>query len=280
RESYRRQWRETLREEVRQSLPDALVASAVTNDIETVYEEKRKLHSHYPPFERFLELRDAYERSKAENDKAIFYAALGEPTETDEATLRRDFELAKQEELWAKWWKTPFAQEIRGNLDKLLHQLLADVAGNAQGAVSSILNVPVQLSLSLLLSFFITFDIPRLRRGVQKLKKSRVKHIYAEIAPGLISFGHLIGRAFQAQGVIAIFNTLLTFLAIRFLGIDNEVFLCAIVFICSFIPVLGVVLSSVPIAIMAIIQPGGSFLLAVEITVAIIIIHFIETSIL
>ena len=54
-----------------------------------------------------------------------------------------------------------------------------------------------------------------------------------EIAPGLINFGRLIGRAFLAQGVIALFNTLLTFLAIKALGIQNEYFLCTVVFLCS-----------------------------------------------
>jgi predicted PurR-regulated permease PerM len=89
-----------------------------------------------------------------------------------------------------------------------------------------------------------------------------------------------MGRAFQAQGVIALVNTLLTFGIIRFLGIQNEAFLCAIVFVCSFIPILGTVFSSVPIAVMAIIQEGGGVMLAVWAVIGILIVHFIETSIL
>jgi len=52
------------------------------------------------------------------------------------------------------------------------------------------------------------------------------------------------------------------------------------VFVCSFIPVLGVVLSSVPISVMAIVQPDGTVLMAVYIILAVLVIHFIETSIL
>jgi predicted PurR-regulated permease PerM len=134
--------------------------------------------------------------------------------------------------------------------------------------------------LSLLLSFFITIDIHRIRGGVLRLRQSRMRDFYDEIAPGLYTFGRLIGRAFQAQGVIAFFNTFLTFLALNFLQIKNEVFLCAIVFVCSFIPVLGVVLSSIPIAVMAIVQPGGTVFLGLKAIGAILVIHFIETSIL
>ena len=112
------------------------------------------------------------------------------------------------------------------------------------------------------------------------LETSRIRDFYLEIAPSLASFGQLMGRAFQAQGVIALFNTLLTFILIKVLGVQNEIVLCSIVFICSFIPVLGVVLSSAPIAILAILQPGGDFKLALLAIAGILAIHFIETSIL
>jgi predicted PurR-regulated permease PerM len=58
------------------------------------------------------------------------------------------------------------------------------------------------------------------------------------------------------------------------------VFLCAIVFVCSFIPVLGVVLSSIPIAIVALVQRDGSMFLALQAIAGILVIHFIETSLL
>jgi hypothetical protein len=42
--------------------------------------------------------------------------------------------------------------------------------------------------------------LPRLRRGVHRLEQSRLRDLYHEIAPGMITFGRLIGRSFQAQG--------------------------------------------------------------------------------
>jgi predicted PurR-regulated permease PerM len=173
------------------------------------------------------------------------------------------------------------------NVKKRLAEWVPEFTKWLTGIGVGIFQFMVQFALSLLLSFFITFDMPRLRRGVRRLETSRISDFYLEIAPGLINFGRLIGRAFQAQGVIALCNTILTLLILKLpaiLGtgpaIQNEVFLCAIVFLCSFIPVLGVVFSSVPIAVMAIIQPEGSFLLAIYAIIGILAVHFIETSIL
>ncbi|MGH7378555.1 MAG: AI-2E family transporter, partial [Candidatus Methylomirabilales bacterium] len=166
------------------------------------------------------------------------------------------------------------------NIKKFIGGWLPDFTQWIASVGVGIFQLTVQFGLSLLLSFFITFDLPRLRRGLQRLETSRISDFYQEIAPGLASFGKLIGRAFQAQGVIALCNTLLTFAAIKMLGIQQEVVLSAVVFICSFIPVVGVVISSVPIAVIAIIQPEGNFWLAIYAVLAILAIHFIETSIL
>lgn len=117
-----------------------------------------------------------------------------------------------------------------------------------------------------------------MKKGLELLQRSRARNFYDEISPSLAAFGGLIGRAFQAQGVIALCNTLLTFALIKVLSIPNETFLCAIVFICSFIPVLGVVLSTVPVALVALIYVDAERMaLAV---LGILAIHFIETSIL
>jgi predicted PurR-regulated permease PerM len=114
---------------------------------------------------------------------------------------------------------------------------------------------------------------------VSKLDKSRIKEFYREVAPGLASFGWLMGRAFQAQAIIAAVNTGLTFSALHLLDIPHRTFLCSIVFLCSFIPVVGVVISSIPITVVALQLPGG-IVLALEMVGCILIIHFIETTLL
>ncbi len=136
----------------------------------------------------------------------------------------------------------------------------------------------IWFALALLISFFITLDLPRIKRGLRRLESSRVRHLYLEIAPSVIAFGGIIGRAFQAQAVIAVCNTVLTFGLIKALDIQYELFLCTIVFICSFIPVLGVIFSTVPIALIGLLSHGlGTALMAI---LGVMLVHFIETSIL
>ncbi len=147
-------------------------------------------------------------------------------------------------------------------------EFMATVGGSIIGITSSIL-------LSLLFSFLIVLDLPKLSKGVQGLAKTKLGFIYEEAGETISSFGLVLGRALEAQLFIALLNTILTSIGLYFLGItSNLVFLALIVFLCSFIPVAGVFLSSTPICLEALSQEGLQLmLLALGL---ILIIHFIE----
>jgi predicted PurR-regulated permease PerM len=70
------------------------------------------------------------------------------------------------------------------------------------------------------------------------------------------------------------------FVALTWLGVEHAMLFSAIVFVCCFIPVVGVVLSGVPIVGMALLQPGGSLWLAVKVIGAILATHLIEVTII
>ncbi|MGQ9590669.1 MAG: AI-2E family transporter [Planctomycetota bacterium] len=234
-----------------------------------------------PPYtyEKYVALSRAYPQGKEAFVAALRESDAGAPEE-GAPREHEAFEYAKQKELAMRFMAREDVQEIVRNLNPYAQEGVKKFADGLRSGVAYLVTIPFQLALSLLLSFFITMDMPRIKAGVRRLKTSRMRDFYEEIAPGLYTFGRLIGRAFQAQGVIAFFNTVFTFLAIQYIGIQNEVFLCAIVFVCSFIPVFGVVMSSVPIAVMAVIQPDGSVYKALAVIAAILVIHFFETSVL
>jgi predicted PurR-regulated permease PerM len=128
--------------------------------------------------------------------------------------------------------------------------------------------------LSLLFSFLIVMDLPKLTRQVQGLANTKIGFIYSEVAENIRDFGKVVGRALEAQLFIAVTNTVLTGIGIYFMGLPPLAFLCTIVFFCSFIPVAGVFISSVPICLVALQQSGISLML---IAIALIlVIHFIE----
>jgi len=140
------------------------------------------------------------------------------------------------------------------------------------------LNFSFAVLLAVMFSFFIVFDIPTLKHRLSELEDSRIRDFYLEIAPSLASFSTVMGRSIQAQAMIAIVNTILTGLGIYLLQLPNRALLTGIVFVCSFVPVLGVIISTIPIGIVALAKGGPGMLLVV--IVLIIAIHVIETYLL
>lgn len=115
-----------------------------------------------------------------------------------------------------------------------------------------LLSIGSAFMLALLLSFLIVYDLPRLTRSVHGLQHTKLRFVYHEIANDILGFSRILGQALEAQLFIAIINTLLTAVGIGFLGLtENLAFLSVTVFICSFVPVVGVFISSIPICLVA-----------------------------
>lgn len=144
---------------------------------------------------------------------------------------------------------------------------------------STLLAIASQFLLSLLFSFLIVYDLPNLKRGLKSLRNTKLKYVYEEVGESLVAFGLTMGRAFEAQIAIAIVNTVLTAIGIWFIHIRSELaFISLIVFFCSFVPIAGVFISSIPICLIAL-QQGGvpKVLLAI---LLITLIHTLEAYVL
>jgi predicted PurR-regulated permease PerM len=132
--------------------------------------------------------------------------------------------------------------------------------------------------LALLFSFLILIDLNRIKAGISRLRNSRVGDFYEEAAPPIARFGILLGRAIEAQAAIAVVNTVLTLVGLLLLDIPLVAMLSVIVFVCSFVPVLGVFISTTPIVLVAL-NTGGPALSLAAIAL-VIVIHAIEAYIL
>jgi predicted PurR-regulated permease PerM len=85
---------------------------------------------------------------------------------------------------------------------------------------------------------------------------------------------------FRLQGVVSLIDATLIFVALSLLGVENPLLLSVVVFVFSFVPVIGVIISAVPIAIMALVQTNGSFGLALWALGAVLLVHLIEATVL
>jgi len=131
------------------------------------------------------------------------------------------------------------------------------------------------LATATLFSFLLVWDLPKFASSLARLGSSHlpwVRFSYAEIAPRVRSFAKLLGTNFEIQGIIAFVNTVLTTIGLISLKASGIAFLALLTFICSFIPVLGVVVATIPALFLC---PTPALLLGV-----ITFIHLAEAYIL
>ena len=155
---------------------------------------------------------------------------------------------------------------------KLVLDQLTTISRQAVGLLSTFM-------LAVLFSFLIVLDMPRLASSIRDLRETRLRFVYDEVIDNIYEFGKVLGHTMQAQFYIACVNTLLTAIGLLVLGMGQHVaFLSVIVFLCSFIPVAGVFISSVPICLLAL-NEGGVHLMFLGILM-ITFIHMVEGYIL
>jgi predicted PurR-regulated permease PerM len=148
----------------------------------------------------------------------------------------------------------------------------------APTVITMLYRVTATMVLALLFSFLILIDLERIKRTIEGLRNSRVGDFYVEAAEPIARFGILLGRAIEAQAAIAFLNTVLTLIGLLILGIPLVAMLSVIVFASSFLPVIGVFISTTPIMLVALNAGGlGLSLAAVGLVV---VIHVIEAYLL
>lgn len=151
-----------------------------------------------------------------------------------------------------------------------------DTLGNIGARIASATSA---FLLALLFSFLIVLDLSNLLASVRDLQTTKLRFIYQSVAENIHEFSQVLGKALEAQLIIAIINSMLTAVGISLLGLGQHLaFLTVIVFFCSFFPVIGVFISSMPICLVAL-QASGLQTMLLSI-VLITVIHLIEGYIL
>ena len=167
--------------------------------------------------------------------------------------------------------------------DKLLVNALTSaqfdrLRSHAPSLIKLLYAATATVMLAMLFSYLILIDYARLRVQVKDLKLSRLKDFYAEAAKPVVRFAVLVGRAIEAQAVIACINTALTLGGMLLIGLPSIAMLSLIVFVCSFIPVLGAFVSTTPMVLVAL--NAGGLQMSLWVVVLVIVIHLVEAYLL
>ncbi|MFJ8066073.1 AI-2E family transporter [Psychrobacillus sp. NPDC096426] len=136
----------------------------------------------------------------------------------------------------------------------------------------------IQVMIALILSLFFLLEKPRLKEFTSKFKYSKIAPFYYEVEYFASKFTRTFGKVIEAQFIIAIVNTILTVIALSILGFPQIFGLAILIFFLGLIPVAGVIISLIPLVLIAF--TIGGVLKVAYVVVAILIIHAIEAYIL
>jgi predicted PurR-regulated permease PerM len=143
---------------------------------------------------------------------------------------------------------------------------------------TDISKIGLQILLALLMSLFFLLEKPRLIDFTRKFRKSKVASIFAEIEFFGRKFVGTFGKVIEAQLIIAVVNCILTTIALWILDFPQLGGLSILILILGLIPVAGVIISMIPLAIIA--YSIGGIIKVLYVGIAIMIIHGIEAYIL
>ncbi|WP_341271466.1 AI-2E family transporter [Clostridium cellulovorans] len=142
----------------------------------------------------------------------------------------------------------------------------------------ALLKGSLNLLISLILSMLFVLDIERVKKFLYKFKASKVSRIYNRLEYFGTNFINSFGKVIQAQFLIALVNSILSIIALWIMGFPQLIGLGFMIFVLSFIPVAGVIISLIPLSLIAFKIGGVTKLISVIIMIA--LLHSFESYVL
>lgn len=144
--------------------------------------------------------------------------------------------------------------------------------------ITGIGTMGVTIVLSFILSFFYTIELDRLPQFGKLFLKSTYGWFFQDIMYFAKKFVNTFGVVIEAQIFIAIVNTVLTTITLTVMKMPNIPSLAIMIFLLSMVPVAGVIVSCIPLCIIAFSIGGIQYV--VYILVMILVIHALEAYVL
>jgi len=170
------------------------------------------------------------------------------------------------------------------DINKLVNEKNMEIIINIINHIKHFWGEIFKAILAFILSYFFIIDRKKLHKYLEWIKSSSVWFLYQEYAFLFRKVAKWFLLVFRAQFKIALVNTFLTWLGLHIIWLLlGQTFpylwlLTFMVFIFSFIPVLGAIISSIPIALIA--YNIWWFMWVVYVVVMISIIHALEAYVL
>ncbi|PLS19034.1 AI-2E family transporter [Bacillus sp. M6-12] len=136
----------------------------------------------------------------------------------------------------------------------------------------------LNIMIAFLLSFFFILEKDKIAKFGESIEKSKIAWMYKYYKQFGMSFLNSFGKVLNVQILISFINAVLSIIMLAFLGFSQVIGLGFMIFILGLIPVAGVVISFIPISIIAF--TIGGIMKVLLVVVMIVILHALESYIL
>ena len=176
---------------------------------------------------------------------------------------------------------------VKASVDPRLANVIAHVDFNTYFAnagemiaagIASVGGFGVSMFISLILSFFILLEKKKIQRFGERLGKSRISFLYDYLITFGGNFCDTFGKVMKVQVTIALINSMLSIIMLAIMGFPQILGLGVMIFFLGLIPVAGVIISLLPLCLIAFNLGGISKVVAVILMV--ILLHAMEAYIL
>lgn len=144
--------------------------------------------------------------------------------------------------------------------------------------ITSIGAMAVTFVMSLILSFFYTIKLKEMNEFSHSFLNSDFGWFFQDLSYFGHKFANTFGVVLEAQFFIAICNTVITTVILAIMGMPQILALSIMIFLFSLVPVAGVIVSCIPLAMIG--YSVGGVRYVAYILIMILVVHTIETYVL
>jgi len=162
------------------------------------------------------------------------------------------------------------------NID--IARYVADMGGLISSAAATVGHFSLNLLFAFVLSFFLTVEKDKIKEFGKRLESSKIAFMYKYFIGFGGVFARTFGKVMKVQVMIAGINCLISSICLFFMGFPSIIGLGFMIFCLGLIPVAGVIISLIPLCVVAF--TVGGIIKIVEVIVMIILVHAFEAYIL
>ncbi len=170
----------------------------------------------------------------------------------------------------------PRLAEVLEHID--FNKYIAEAGFMLASGVTAVGGFGVNMFLSLILSFLLLLEKKKIKKFGERLAGSRISFIYDYWITFGGNFCNTFGKVMKVQVTIALINSIISMILLTILDFPQIMSLGVMIFLLGLIPVAGVIISLVPLSIIAFNIGGISKVIAV--ILMIVLIHSMEAYIL